>query len=118
MIYLNGFARMTSRQPFLIPAVIFLVFSVPLVFRWVPRNRWYGVRTRRTLANDAVWYASNRFCGIALIASSIIYLSVAAIVPYRSPADDFDIWLIHAATFVLTNAASLIATIVYSRRIK
>ncbi len=118
MELLYDFARVTSRQPFMVPAVLFLILSVPIAFGWVPRNRWYGMRTRRTLANDLVWYASNRFCGIALIASSVVYLSVAAIVPYRSPADDFDIWLIHAATFVLTNAASLIATIVYSRRIK
>jgi hypothetical protein len=117
MDYLYAFARITSRQPFLIPALIFLAVSVPLAFCWVPRNRWYGVRTRRTLSDDVVWYASNRFCGLCLIASSLLYLSVAALLPYRSPAEDFDIWLVHAATFGLPNAASFVATYFYSKRL-
>jgi hypothetical protein len=39
-----------SSQPFFVPAVIIFVVSLPLVLGLVPRNRIYGIRTRKTLS--------------------------------------------------------------------
>ena len=35
---------------------VLVLMSIPLLFRWVPRNRLYGFRTAATLRDDAVWY--------------------------------------------------------------
>ena len=39
------------------PALILL--SIPLVLRWIPRNRLYGFRVPSTLRDDAIWYDVN-----------------------------------------------------------
>ena len=38
---------------------VLIVVSIPLLFRWVPRNRLYGFRVPATLRHDAVWYEVN-----------------------------------------------------------
>ena len=42
---------------------LLLVLSVPLMLRWVPRNRLYGFRVAATLRDDAVWYEVNASAG-------------------------------------------------------
>jgi len=42
-------------QPFIVPAVLIALLSVPLILGLVPPNRFYGVRTRKTLAGDQIW---------------------------------------------------------------
>jgi uncharacterized membrane protein len=42
---------------------LFILLGVPLYFRWIPPNRFYGFRTARTLADPAVWYPVNRVTG-------------------------------------------------------
>ncbi len=38
---------------------VLVLMSIPLLFRWVPRNRLYGFRVAATLRDDAVWYDVN-----------------------------------------------------------
>ncbi len=42
---------------------LLLVLAVPLMLRWVPRNRLYGFRVAATLRDDAVWYEVNASAG-------------------------------------------------------
>lgn len=98
---------MTS-QPFFIPAVIFAVLSVPLVLGLVPRNRFYGVRTRRTMSSPEVWLKANKVAGWAVLASSAIYLEVARAHPYVATArDDFNVFLIHLVAWAGTLAVAV-----------
>jgi SdpI/YfhL protein family len=39
------------------PALVLV--SIPLLFRWVPRNCLYGFRVAATLRDDTVWYDVN-----------------------------------------------------------
>lgn len=94
------------------------VISIPLVFGVVPRNRFYGVRTLRTLADDRVWYAANRFCGFGMLLASLVYLATAARLPYvKSAPDNFSVWAVHLAAFVLPIAAAVILTIRHTRKL-
>jgi len=38
---------------------VLVLMSIPLLFRWIPRNRLYGFRVAATLRNDTVWYDVN-----------------------------------------------------------
>lgn len=38
---------------------VFILISIPLLFRWVPRNRLYGFRVAATLRHDTIWYEVN-----------------------------------------------------------
>ncbi|MHB8405251.1 MAG: SdpI family protein [Gammaproteobacteria bacterium] len=105
-------------QPFAIPAIFLFLAAVPLVMGLVPRNRFYGFRTRKALADERIWYSINRFAGVAIILASLVYAAVAIMWPYsQSASDNFDIWLIHLAGFVLPLFIGLALTFVYARRL-
>lgn len=60
-------------------AIVTALIALPLALRKVPRNRLYGVRTRRTLADDRVWYETNAYGGRGLIVASVITVVVVLI---------------------------------------
>ena len=42
---------------------VLLVLSIPMMLRWVPRNRVFGFRIPATLRRDSVWYDANALSG-------------------------------------------------------
>jgi hypothetical protein len=90
-----------SSQPFFVPAVIILVASIPLVLGLLPRDRAYGIRTRKALADDRTWYSVNRFGGWTLLGAILFYLLVAWLFPgsTRGGARLFP-WSLHLTAFV------------------
>jgi uncharacterized membrane protein len=105
-----------DRPPFLIPSIIFLIISIPLVAGKIPRNRFYGMRTRKALSDERVWYAANRFGGWLFIASSLIYLGIAAFVPYSVDSTSIN-WWAHIAGFVLPLVISIFMIHSYTKRL-
>jgi len=105
-------------QPFAIPAAIFFLMAVPLALGIIPRNRFYGFRTRKTLADDHAWYPVNRFAGVAIMLASLVYAVVAITWPYsKAASDNFESWLIHLVGFVLPLLIGLASTFSYSKRL-
>jgi uncharacterized membrane protein len=105
-------------QPFFIPAVIFVVISVPLVLGIVPPNRIYGVRTRRSLSSPEVWRRTNRVAGWGVLAASVFYLEVTRSYPYIPAARDFyKVLLIHIAAWAGPLVAALVIAVRYSKKV-
>lgn len=46
--------------------VLAAVFGIPMALGMVPPNRYYGYRTRKTMASADVWYRANRIAGRCL----------------------------------------------------
>jgi hypothetical protein len=106
-----------AEQPFAIPALLFFIVALPLVFGVIPPNRLYGFRTKKTLSNADIWYAVNRFAGIAIMLASTVYASAAGTWPYdRAAPDNFSIWLVHLAAFAGPLVVALFASGSYARR--
>ena len=72
---------MSSTTHFLIIAAVIAVVSIPMIANAVPPNRFYGFRTRRTLANERIWYSANRFAGWALFIAALISAAALAGLP-------------------------------------
>jgi uncharacterized membrane protein YbhN (UPF0104 family) len=107
---------MTS-QPFAIPELIFFVIAVPLVLGLVPRNRFYGVRTRKTLSDDRIWYPVNRLASAVLMIGSALYGIIAVLVPYnRAASDNFGTFGVHLTAFVLPLVIALGLARCYAKR--
>jgi len=105
-------------QPFFIPSTVIAIFSLPLILALVPRNRFYGFRTQRTLADDSVWYKANRLAGVLLVISSAVYLTVAWSFPMNGPHDPrFGLWLGQLGAFAVPLLASMALVNWYSKRI-
>ncbi len=104
-----------NHHPFLIPSIIILLASIPLVLGIVPRNRVYGIRTCKTMSDDSVWYPANRFGGWALIISSSISIVVSWVMPY-DPIH-FTTFLIALGGFIVPLMTGVILTLWYCRKL-
>lgn len=52
-------------------AVLIALVSIPLIFRRVPMNPFYGIRFPESYKSDKSWYAINEFGGKALFVASL-----------------------------------------------
>ena len=86
------------------------VLSVPLILQRVPRNAFYGFRTRKTLSSDAIWYPANVFAGQALALASVAAAGLVSLVPAEAPE-----WL-PAVVLVAAVLAALVARLWHARR--
>jgi len=103
-------------QPFAIPALALFILAIPLVFRVVPRNRFYGVRTRRILSDEQAWKSTNRVAGIVIMVASAVYGAIALACPYeRRASNNFLIWGVHLIAFVVPLVVGISAAVRYAR---
>ena len=60
--------------------LLFIALGLPLVFRLVPRNYLYGLRSPRTLwTTEETWYVQNVITGVAMVAVGVVWLIVIAV---------------------------------------
>ena len=60
---------------------LLILLSIPLAFRWVPRNRLYGFRVPATLRHDAVWYDVNAHCARQLLVLGAVMVALEFVLP-------------------------------------
>ena len=59
--------------------ILLIALGWPLVFRLVPRNWLYGMRTPRTLrGTEDTWYRQNVITGVVLVLVGAIWLGILA----------------------------------------
>jgi uncharacterized membrane protein len=105
-------------QPFAIPSAVIGVAALPMVLALVPKNRLYGVRTKKTLSEDRIWFAANRLAGWLFLASSVIYLAFSAIWPMAGVKDPrFGLWALHLCMFAVPLLVSVAVTMRYTCRL-
>ena len=55
---------------------LMILLGLPLVFRLVPRNYLYGMRSPRTLwTTEETWYRQNVITGVVLVGAGIAWLA-------------------------------------------
>lgn len=52
--------------------LLFIILGIPLIFRKIPPNHVYGVRTKLTLSNKTIWYNINQYLGWYLLIAGIV----------------------------------------------
>jgi len=106
-----------TEQPFFFPALFIGLMSIPLIFALVPPNRFYGLRTAKTIANDKLWYKANKLGGWLFLIASTVYLAFAAFHPLARIHDvQFSLWLVHLFIFAVPLLVSIMCIIRYLRR--
>jgi SdpI/YhfL family protein len=60
---------------------VLILLSVPLILRWIPRNRIYGFRIASTLANDSVWYDANALSGRHMLTLGLVMVALEFVLP-------------------------------------
>ncbi len=62
---------------FLTAGIVLFILSAPLALRRVKPNRFYGIRTRATFADEWVWYEANARAGRDMAVLSLVLVFVA-----------------------------------------
>jgi hypothetical protein len=65
---------------------LLFLLAIPLWMRMVPRNVLYGVRTRATMADEALWYDVNAACGRDLAVAGALVSVGTWVIDARSAA--------------------------------
>ena len=69
-----SFEHTAARTP-----LILIALGLPLLFRLVPPNFLYGMRSPRTLmTTDEIWYRQNVITGVALVVGGVVWLALLA----------------------------------------
>jgi uncharacterized membrane protein len=97
----------------LVPCAIFAIASIPLMLNVVPPNRFYGLRTERTLANRELWFRANRFAGCAIFIAAGISAAIFMAQPEYASGRS----LVGVAVLLVPLATALVASLTYLRRL-
>lgn len=60
---------------------VLILLSIPLLFRWVPPNRFYGFRIPATRRNESVWYDANALSGRHLLQLGLLMVALEFVIP-------------------------------------
>ena len=60
---------------------LLILISIPLMFRWVPRNRFLGLRIPATRRNESVWYDANALCARHMFALGLVLVVLEFVLP-------------------------------------
>ena len=102
------------RFPFAAAILLPLAILIMVMGNYMPvagRNKWFGLRTKETLASDYVWEKANRFSGILMFAAGA--LIAAASVLFSVLGLDFVALIVTVALILIVTVISL----VYAHRI-
>ena len=97
---------------YIVSGLLLTGLALPLMCRKIPPNHWYGFRVRKTLENEAVWYAVNEFSAKRLLWVGVV--TVAAAVGFFCLTTRVDLYGIGVATVVLGGLAVVLVIFVVS----
>ena len=102
------------RFPFAAVILLPLAILIMVLGNYMPvagRNKWFGLRTKETLASDYVWEKANRFSGVLLFAAGA--LSAASSILFSVLGLDFVALIVTVALILIVTVISL----VYAHRV-
>jgi len=79
MAYAAVMIWLAPKGPMRGPALL-ITLGLPFVFRLVPRNWLYGLRTPHTMrTTEETWYRQNLITGVAMVLAGAIWMVVIAL---------------------------------------
>lgn len=64
---------------------VLVLSSLPLVFEWVPPNRWYGFRLPGARISPEAWYEINAIGGQNFAAAMVICAALNVLIFWKAP---------------------------------
>ena len=75
---------------------LFVLLGFPLYLRWIPPNRVYGIRTRKSLGDQSTWFEVNRVAGYWLMITGGATATAATLTSLGGVASTTSVWIIVA----------------------
>ena len=103
---------------FSIPSFLFIAASIPLILKKIPPNCAYGIRTRKTFSDKAIWYKANRFGGVCILSAGCVTLAGCATLFFFKERMSFDTANTFGfILFIVPVILAVTATLIYTRRL-
>jgi uncharacterized membrane protein len=100
---------------FVAAGLLLTVLSIPMVYRKVPPNSWYGFRVRATLENEDVWYPANEYAGKRLFWVGLSTV-VSALVLFLLPIPNIGVYASAVGGIVVVGlVVTLVQNLLYLR---
>lgn len=96
--------------------LVVIGISIPLIFRRIPMNRFYGMRIPKSFVSDANWYATNVYGGRVLVIAGAIISLVGLIIRFRPPTRD-DAIVIAAFAPAIVLVLAIIPVLMFARHL-
>jgi uncharacterized membrane protein len=61
--------------------------SLPLVWRWVKPNHFYGFRTPKSMSSERIWYESNAYAGRAMFWAGSVFIVASVVLHFVIPTN-------------------------------
>ncbi len=105
-----------TRIPILVVGTLLFCVSLPLAWRKVPMNRYYGVRTPVAFTSEKNWYDINAYGGkqLGIWSLLIVAVGVAGFFVPRRWLHRYDFW--EVLSVVVAVFVALIRTMLWCRK--
>jgi len=89
-----------------------------LVLNKIPRNCFYGFRTKKTVASDEIWYKANRWAGLSFLAAALTSLIGCAFLSCDKDKLSFDaLNSIGFGFFIVPIIVAVLSSFIYLRKL-
>ncbi|EAS2000371.1 hypothetical protein AG28_20915 [Salmonella enterica subsp. enterica] len=90
-----------------------MLISLPLAANKIKPNDLYGIRNKKTLGDDKLWYFSNRVYGLSMIISGAIFFCLSILLgTWRHSAHEL---VVNLSLFILTTLLPVLITLTMLR---
>jgi len=101
---------------FLVPGIIEIILSVPLILEKIKPNVFYGFRVKKTLSNKDIWYKANKYTGKDMLIAGLI-LTIGSIGFFVVEMDIVTIAIIGLLLLTIPLATMLVRAFIYLKKL-
>ena len=101
-------------------ALLFILLSVPLVYRKIPMNRWYGFRFRKSFQSGECWFSINEYGGRQFILWSLPLIVTGAIKIFlpMDGLEDLMAAILGAGPLVVCTGVAIVRTLMFATKLQ
>jgi uncharacterized membrane protein len=104
--------------------ILLAVLAIPMIREKIKPNLFYGFRTKKTMSDEKIWYAANKYAGKCMVNAGfaiVILAAVSLIMNFTTDVfynyNEVNTILLWSAILMLPIVAMLIASIMYLRKL-
>jgi uncharacterized membrane protein len=102
---------------YVVMSLILVLLAIPLWFEKIPPNGLYGFRIRKTMENEKIWYAVNRYFAPWLVAVGL-GVALSAVLLALIPGISLDAYALGVlGVLVAISVMGLVATIRFMKKL-
>ena len=96
--------------------ILLILSALPMLYKCVKPNHWYGFRTPKTLSDERIWYPANSYAAKWMILTGMITIVVAGVLRLTD-VPPIKYQLLCSSTFLGGLILTLIMSLIYLRKL-